>query len=83
MSILREIAAELETAFKTNNIKGRTISLKIKYFDFQLSTRSITVDTPADTSDVIMEEILKLLKYTEAGKKKVRLLGISLSNFLQ
>lgn len=80
-SILREIAEELEAAFKRKNLKGKTITLKVKYFDFQLSTRSTTVDTPADSADVIMEEILRLLKYTEAGIKKIRLLGISLSNF--
>jgi len=79
--ILREIAEELEAAFKRKNLKGKTITLKVKYFDFQLSTRSTTVDDPADTADVIMEEVLRLLKYTEAGNKKVRLLGISLSNF--
>jgi len=80
-SILRGIAIELETAFKIKNLRGRTISLKIKYFDFQLSTRSTTVETPADSADIIMEKILGLLKYTEAGRKKVRLLGISMSNF--
>lgn len=80
-SILREIAEELEAAYKRKCLKGRTITLKVKYFDFQLCTRSTTVDDPADSADVIMEEILRLLKYTEAGNKKIRLLGISLSNF--
>lgn len=80
-SILREIAEELEAAFERKNLRGKTITLKVKYFDFQLSTRSTTVDNPAYTADAIMEEILRLLKYTEAGIKKVRLLGISISNF--
>ncbi len=80
-SILREIAEELEAVFQRKNIKGKTITLKVKYYDFQLSTRSTTVDTPADSADMIMDEILRLLKYTEAGNKRVRLLGISLSNF--
>lgn len=80
-SILREIAEELEAAFKRKCLKGRTITLKVKYFDFQLSTRSTTVDESADTADAIMDEILRLLKYTEAGNKKIRLLGIALSNF--
>jgi len=80
-SILRDIAEELEAAFKRKNLRGKTITLKVKYFDFQLSTRSITVDYPADSADVIIEEVFGLLNYTEAGSKKVRLLGISLSNF--
>lgn len=80
-SILRDIALELEAAFERKNLRGKTVTLKVKYFDFQLSTRSTTVDSPVSTADVIMEEVLNLLKYTEAGNKKVRLLGISLSNF--
>jgi len=80
-SILREIAEELEAAFKKKGLRGKTITLKVKYFDFQLSTRSSTIDTWADTADIMMSEILRLLKYTEAGNKKVRLLGISVSNF--
>jgi DNA polymerase-4 len=80
-SILRDIAEELEAAYKRKCLKGKTITLKVKYFDFQQCTRSTTVADPADSADVIMDEILRLLKYTEAGNKKIRLLGISLSNF--
>jgi len=61
--------------------KGRTITLKVKYFDFQSVTRSVTIDEPADKATVIMKHIRPLLSKTEAGVKKVRLLGISISNF--
>jgi len=54
---------------------------KIRYFDFKRITRSITVDEPAVTASVIMKNIKALLSKTEAGAKKVRLLGISISNF--
>ncbi len=80
-SVLRDIAEELESVFKRKKLRGRTITLKIKYFDFQLSTRSITVDAPVDSADVIMEEVQRLIRYTEAGTRKIRLLGIALSNF--
>jgi len=61
--------------------EGRTLTLKVKYFDFQSITRSVTIDEPADNAGVIMKHIRPLLSKTEAGKKKVRLLGISVSNF--
>jgi len=81
-SILRDIAIELETALKRKSLKGRTITLKVKYFDFQLATRSITLETPVNDAEKITGEIFSLLEHTEAGRKKIRLLGISLSNFL-
>jgi DNA polymerase-4 len=81
LEILENIADRLENSLFKREAKGRTITLKIKYFDFQSVTRSITIDEPADTAAVIMKYIKSLLSKTEAGEKKVRLLGISISNF--
>jgi DNA polymerase-4 len=81
IEILDDIAAKLENSLMKRDAKGRTITLKVKYFDFQSITRSITIDEPADNAAVIMKHIQPLLSKTEAGMKKVRLLGISVSNF--
>lgn len=81
-SILRSIADEVCSALERKSLRGKTITLKVKYFDFQLVTRSMTLDTPVCEAGTIMEEIYSLLRHTEAGRKKVRLLGISVSNFL-
>ena len=48
---------------------------------WQFLTRGITVDEPAESASVIMKCVKPLLAKTEAGDKKVRLLGISVSNF--
>jgi DNA polymerase-4 len=81
LEILNNIADRLENSLSKREAKGRTITLKIKYFDFQSVTRSITIDEPADSASVIMKYVRPLLSKTEAGEKKVRLLGISISNF--
>jgi DNA polymerase IV len=81
IEILENIAERLENSLTKREAKGRTITLKIKYFDFQSVTRSITLDEPVDTATVLMQYIKPLLSKTEAGEKKVRLLGISISNF--
>jgi DNA polymerase-4 len=81
VEILENIADSLENSLIKREAKGRTITLKLKYFDFQSITRSVTIDEPADSASVIMEYVRPLLSKTEAGKKKVRLLGISISNF--
>lgn len=81
LEILEEIAFELENSLIKRDLKGRTISLKLKYHDFQIVTRSITLDEPTDASAVIIGHVRSLLQKTEAGARKVRLLGISMSNF--
>ena len=81
IQILEDIAVKLENSLIKKDAKGRTITLKVKYFDFQMNTRSITIDEPAESASVIMKCVKQLLAKTEAGDKKVRLLGISISNF--
>jgi DNA polymerase-4 len=81
LEILEDIAVRLEDSLIKREAKGRTITLKIKYFDFQSITRSVTIDEAVDNASVIMKFVKPLLSKTEAGKKKVRLLGVSVSNF--
>ncbi|MCL2155517.1 MAG: DNA polymerase IV [Leptospirales bacterium] len=80
-SILNRIALELQSSLKRKNMKGRTVSLKVKYYDFQQITRSRTLDRPVDSADEMLNEVYQLLECTDAGIKKIRLLGISVSNF--
>jgi DNA polymerase-4 len=50
IEILDDIAVKLENSLIKREAKGRTITLKVKYFDFQSITRSITIDEPADSA---------------------------------
>ncbi len=76
---LSRIAEEVERRLKRNKISGKTVTLKIKYSDFTLQTRSKTVKYFINDKDLILE-IVKDLLYQEKIKNSVRLLGISLSN---
>jgi len=80
-SILQNISLRVEDEMKRKDVMGKTVTLKIKYFDFKSITRSVTVDQPLQSSKDIMSHIPALLEKTEAGQKKVRLLGITVSNF--
>ena len=60
-------------------LKGRTISLKIKYFDFVQITRSTTLPESTDDGSKIYSVACRLLEKAGATKKPIRLLGISLS----
>jgi len=82
IEILEQIAVKIENLLKIDGRNGMTITLKIKYFDFQSITRSVTVAEPVTSADIIMKHVKLLLDKTDAGIKKVRLLGISISNFI-
>ncbi|SFW53785.1 DNA polymerase IV [Cellulophaga fucicola] len=76
---LENIAGELERRLKKTKIAGKTITLKIKYSDFTLQTRSKTIPYFIADKDLILE-IAKELLYQEKLENSVRLLGISLAN---
>jgi len=59
---------------------GRTLTLKVKYANYQQVTRSRTVLDTINTFDTIMKIGLELLDTTEAETRNVRLLGLALSN---
>ena len=76
---LNHIAEELERRLKKSKIAGKTVTLKIKYSDFTLNTRSKTLSYFISDKSLILEAAKELL-YQEEMKNSVRLLGISLSN---
>ena len=76
---LEQIAAEVSKRLKCLNIAGKTLTLKIKYSDFNLQTRSKTLHYFISSKDVITEHS-KVLLFQEKLQNSVRLIGISISN---
>ena len=76
---IRAIAAELDARIKRNKVAGKTITLKLKYRDFQIQTRSKTLGMYISDKSML-EEYAKELLYQQKLTDSVRLLGISLSN---
>jgi DNA polymerase-4 len=82
LSILEDLARKVVYGLRRENRKGFTLTLKVKYHDFQIITRSVTLTEPIIDTELVMDHVKNLLAKTDAGKVKVRLLGISVSNFL-
>ena len=81
-AICENLAESVGNLLVKGQIQGKTVTLKVKYFDFTTITRSITLEEPVRGPAVIKEQLPGLLEKTEAGNKKIRLLGITVSNFL-
>jgi DNA polymerase-4 len=58
---------------------GRCLTLKVRYDDFGTVTRSRTLDAGTDHAMTIFRRAEELLGHTDAGRRPVRLLGLSLS----
>ncbi len=76
---LEHIAEEVSKRLHISKVAGKTLTLKIKYSDFTLQTRSKTLPYFISEKSLILETAKDLL-YQETLDNSVRLLGISLSN---
>jgi nucleotidyltransferase/DNA polymerase involved in DNA repair len=77
MSLCEEVANRLREA----SLRGRTITTKVRYEGFETHTRSRTVETPLDTAPDIYRIALENLERAEYRGRKVRLVGVTASNF--
>ena len=58
---------------------ARTVTIKVRYSDFTTITRSQS-ESPTRDEDDIRRRALALLDKTEAGRRPIRLLGVSVHN---
>jgi DNA polymerase IV len=80
-SELAKIAPIVYRRLQEHELKGRTITVKIKYSDFKIITRSKSFQEPMDDLPTIVNTAKELLMLTNLNDVRIRLLGISLSNF--
>ena len=65
-----------------SDVKAKTVTLKFKYADFEQHTRGKTIEPYINTKERFITESLKLMKSEGGFSKGIRLLGLTLSNFL-
>ena len=78
---LVELSEQVANSLKQKQLAGYTITIKVKYADFQQVTRSLTLDTPINDAVQIASVILILLDRTDVRDRAVRLLGVNVSKF--
>jgi DNA polymerase-4 len=82
--IEREVIAQADEVWawcQKANAFGRTVTVKIKYADFQQATRSRSLMTPVSSQAVLHEISLVLVRSVLPTEKGIRLVGVSVSNF--
>ena len=80
LTIIGDLAEKVAMLLQAKHTSGLTLTLKVKYADFQIVTRSISREQPIETAEEILVLSEKLLQKTEAGDRKVRLLGVTISH---
>ena len=73
-------ADRIGRTLRKQKLQGRVITLKIKYADFRIMTRRITLDAPTSATETIYETACDLLDHMRL-EEKIRLIGVGVSGF--
>jgi DNA polymerase-4 len=77
---VREMAEQAVRWLLRKDLLARTVTIKVRYSDFTTITRSHTSRPTRDAEDIAVRAV-QLLAKTDAGRRPVRLLGVSVHNF--
>jgi len=78
---LREIVDNVWAHCERSGVRGRTVTLKVKFTNFRVITRSRTGQTPIITRSELEQLGCALLEPLFPVARGIRLLGVSLSSF--
>ncbi len=77
---IAEMATHAVSWLARKQLLAKTVTIKVRYSDFTTITRSHSAPPTRDEADVIARAV-GLIDKTDAGRRPVRLLGVSVHNF--
>jgi len=82
-SVLHYLTEEVATTLRRRGETARTITLKIRYGNFETHTFSRTLPEPADMTAAIFDAAARLLETRWTRSRPVRLIGVRVSNLMK
>ena len=79
---LKSYSINLSNKLISKDCLIRTITIKIKYSDFSVETRSMTLSIPTDNDLIIFKTSKHILMTKFNIKKSIRLIGLTVSNLI-
>jgi DNA polymerase-4 len=77
---IADLASHVVSWLARKALLARTVTIKVRYNDFTTVTRSQSA-APTRDADALIARAVQLLDRTDAGRRPVRLLGVSVHNF--
>ena len=77
----RQWAVDMTLSIAKRALAGSGVTVKIKWADFQISSRSRSIEAPIETRAKLHELALELIRSVFPPPKAIRLVGVTLSNF--
>jgi DNA polymerase-4 len=72
------LAERVAGSLRAKGLRGRTVSIKVRFADFSTITRARTLPTPTDVAHEVYTSARELFLENVGGGAKVRLIGVRL-----
>ena len=80
--VLDELAEEVHEDVIANGFKFKTITVRVRYEDFDTHTRSKSLLFPTNDLDILRNNAKRLIALFLHRDKKIRLIGVRVSNLV-
>lgn len=80
--VLDKLAEEVHTDVIDNGFKFKTITVRVRYQDFDTHTRSKSLLFPTNDLDILRNNAKRLIAPFLRGNKKIRLIGVRTSSLI-
>ena len=82
LHVLEHLSEQVAQRLDELDLTGKTVTLKLRWYDFESVTRSISMSPPIHDAPAMMQSLRPLLDHVLVAGKPVRLLGVTLSGLL-
>ena len=79
---LEELSEKLHKRVVSSGVKFRVVGIKVRFTHFQTFSRENTLPVITDSKDAIIQEARSLFREFEKNPRKVRLIGMFVSDFI-
>lgn len=80
---LLKLSQKVAARMRSKNFMARTVGIKVKFADFSVITRAHTLGDATDSSQRIYETALALLEQAELAGRRVRLIGVQVTQLVE
>ena len=82
-SVLHSLTEEVATTLRQRGEVARTVTVKLRYGDFETHTAARTLASPTDQTRAIFEQAAALLRHSRPEGQALRLIGVGVSNLMK
>lgn len=82
-TILFTLTDDVCHTLRSSGMKGKTVSIKIRYPDFRSITRAVTLEQYTSSFEPVFAAVQKLMQHNYKEGTAVRLIGVTVSNLKQ